>query len=114
MEKQLTDSFWDFVRNPFGEYHLCFSIETGDRFHLVLLISTVKEHFNRFGDSKKIDRIILSEPIFMEIMERKLKEEDVQAKFQNKEVPHILVSPEDFELKDYRPKNISEKLSFFN
>jgi hypothetical protein len=40
----------------------------------------------------------------MEIIERKLKEEDVQAKFQNKEVPHILVSPEDFQLKDYRTK----------
>jgi hypothetical protein len=38
-------------------------------------------------------------------MERKLTEEDIQAQLRNKEVPHILVSPEDFQLKDYRAKS---------
>ena len=71
MEKQLTDSYWDFVTNSFGEYHLCFSLETGDRFHLVLLRSTVWEHLDRFGDSKRIDKVILSEPIFKAIFEKK-------------------------------------------
>ena len=104
MEKRLTDSFWDFIRNPSGEYHLCFALEGGFVFHIVLSRSTVKNHFDRFGDSKRIDKIILSESIFADIFEKKLREEDVQAKFNNKEVPQIFISPEDFQFKDYRTK----------
>jgi len=102
MEKRLVDSFWDFTSNGFGECHALFDLQNGKGVHMVLSRSTIKSYFDRFGDFKKINKILVSEPVFMEIMIKKLKDESSQEKVKIKDSVHIPISPEDFDFKDYR------------